>query len=331
MDTKNDGPVPPANISTNTTMRLPGLPGTTNATPLTFSADPASSNQRTTSGIGLNNNGSSLLFGSAPMKMSSSNNNAHDHEGSVSPRPEDLKPMGNFMKARLYSYGGSNSAQVAQRASGLGARPSFKKESETRFASQPGIPGGGGGADGADGAAGSDRSSFIARRPSPSTKPSAATNLYGRRGGRRLKNERHEEEKKNDNNLKESSFTTFAPPTLKGAQQHLPRSELDVPLGMADSNPDIALETYRLQSDGQSETFIPSDERKHATINSTTMGGDAGDARGNEMNMKSTTRGELLRQAQNFKTFMEIMEEHPLYEMPYGDSFLYLKSVSGST
>ena len=43
-----------------------------------------------------------------------------------------------------------------------------------------------------------------------------------------------------------------------------------------------------------------------------------------------TARGELLRKAQNFKTFMEIMEEDPKFDMPYGDSFLYLSSRDGN-
>ena len=44
-----------------------------------------------------------------------------------------------------------------------------------------------------------------------------------------------------------------------------------------------------------------------------------------------TKRGELLKRAQEFKTFMQIMEEHPLYDLPYGDSFLYLHSTNGSS
>ena len=47
--------------------------------------------------------------------------------------------------------------------------------------------------------------------------------------------------------------------------------------------------------------------------------------------MDMTKRGDLLRKAQQFKTFMQIMEEHPLYDLPYGDSFLYLHSIDGSS
>ena len=42
-------------------------------------------------------------------------------------------------------------------------------------------------------------------------------------------------------------------------------------------------------------------------------------------------RRQLLKQAHEFKTFMETAEEDPLFEMPYGDSFLYLKTETGCT
>ena len=306
-------PIPP----TNPSLRLPGLPTSSRSRP-------------------------SALLSATPSTATSTNQNVINDDQPISPRPEDLKPMGNVMKARLYSYGGSNSMQVAQRASGLGTRPLFKKENSTRPPTDVGYsnskidePWG------AYPNASSQKQqqqqqrqrrtnnnnkngSFIARRPSPSGKSMQSANLYSKRGGRRLRSDRSTTDDRDDgrtdgtdrnDNLHASlSAVTFASnlaETINGPEYN---GGLNVPYGMADSNPDAALLTY---NNAQFESYKEEEEENKT-------GGQKGEH-------KSTTRGDLLRQAQNFKTFMEIMEEHPLYEMPYGDSFLYLKSRSGST
>mgnify|MGYP001252124491 FL=1 len=312
-------PIPP----TNPSLRLPGLPTSSRSRPSALlSATPSSQQNITTA--------------------TSTNQNVINDDQPISPRPEDLKPMGNVMKARLYSYGGSNSMQVAQRASGLGTRPLFKKENSTRPPTDVGYsnskidePWG------AYPNASSQKQqqqqqrqrrtnnnnkngSFIARRPSPSGKSMQSANLYSKRGGRRLRSDRSTTDDRDDgrtdgtdrnDNLHASlSAVTFASnleETINGPEYN---GGLNVPYGMADSNPDAALLTY---NNAQFESYKEEEEENKT-------GGQKGEH-------KSTTRGDLLRQAQNFKTFMEIMEEHPLYEMPYGDSFLYLKSRSGST
>ena len=312
-------PIPP----TNPSLRLPGLPTSSRSRPSALlSATPSSQQNSTTA--------------------TSTNQNVINDDQPISPRPEDLKPMGNVMKARLYSYGGSNSMQVAQRASGLGTRPLFKKENSTRPPTDVGYsnskidePWG------AYPNASSQKQqqqqqrqrrtnnnnkngSFIARRPSPSGKSMQSANLYSKRGGRRLRSDRSTTDDRDDgrtdgtdrnDNLHASlSAVTFASnleETINGPEYN---GGLNVPYGMADSNPDAALLTY---NNAQFESYKEEEEENKT-------GGQKGEH-------KSTTRGDLLRQAQNFKTFMEIMEEHPLYEMPYGDSFLYLKSRSGST
>ena len=312
-------PIPP----TNPSLRLPGLPTSSRSRPSALlSATPSSQQNSSTA--------------------TSTNQNVINDDQPISPRPEDLKPMGNVMKARLYSYGGSNSMQVAQRASGLGTRPLFKKENSTRPPTDVGYsnskidePWG------AYPNASSQKQqqqqqrqrrtnnnnkngSFIARRPSPSGKSMQSANLYSKRGGRRLRSDRSTTDDRDDgrtdgtdrnDNLHASlSAVTFASnleETINGPEYN---GGLNVPYGMADSNPDAALLTY---NNAQFESYKEEEEENKT-------GGQKGEH-------KSTTRGDLLRQAQNFKTFMEIMEEHPLYEMPYGDSFLYLKSRSGST
>ena len=312
-------PIPP----TNSSLRLPGLPTSSRSRPSALlSATPSSQQNSSTA--------------------TSTNQNVINDDQPISPRPEDLKPMGNVMKARLYSYGGSNSMQVAQRASGLGTRPLFKKENSTRPPTDVGYsnskidePWG------AYPNASSQKQqqqqqrqrrtnnnnkngSFIARRPSPSGKSMQSANLYSKRGGRRLRSDRSTTDDRDDgrtdgtdrnDNLHASlSAVTFASnleETINGPEYN---GGLNVPYGMADSNPDAALLTY---NNAQFESYKEEEEENKT-------GGQKGEH-------KSTTRGDLLRQAQNFKTFMEIMEEHPLYEMPYGDSFLYLKSRSGST
>ena len=313
-------PIPP----TNPSLRLPGLPTSSRSRPSALlSATPSSQQNSSTA--------------------TSTNQNVINDDQPISPRPEDLKPMGNVMKARLYSYGGSNSMQVAQRASGLGTRPLFKKENSTRPPTDVGYsnskidePWG------AYPNASSQKKqqqqqqrqrrtnnnnkngSFIARRPSPSGKSMQSANLYSKRGGRRLRSDRSTTDDRDDgrtdgtdrnDNLHASlSAVTFASnleETINGPEYN---GGLNVPYGMADSNPDAALLTY---NNAQFESYKEEEEENKT-------GGQKGEH-------KSTTRGDLLRQAQNFKTFMEIMEEHPLYEMPYGDSFLYLKSRSGST
>ena len=313
-------PIPP----TNPSLRLPGLPTSSRSRPSALLSATPSSQQN--------------IFSTA----TSTNQNVINDDQPISPRPEDLKPMGNVMKARLYSYGGSNSMQVAQRASGLGTRPLFKKENSTRPPTDVGYsnskidePWG------AYPNASSQKQqqqqqrqrrtnnnnkngSFIARRPSPSGKSMQSANLYSKRGGRRLRSDRSTTDDRDDgrtdgtdrnDNLHASlSAVTFASnleETINGPEYN---GGLNVPYGMADSNPDAALLTY---NNAQFESYKEEEEENKT-------GGQKGEH-------KSTTRGDLLRQAQNFKTFMEIMEEHPLYEMPYGDSFLYLKSRSGST
>ena len=312
-------PIPP----TNPSLRLPGLPTSSRSRPSALLSATPSSQQN--------------IF-----SATSTNQNVINDDQPISPRPEDLKPMGNVMKARLYSYGGSNSMQVAQRASGLGTRPLFKKENSTRPPTDVGYsnskidePWG------AYPNASSQKQqqqqqrqrrtnnnnkngSFIARRPSPSGKSMQSANLYSKRGGRRLRSDRSTTDDRDDgrtdgtdrnDNLHASlSAVTFASnleETINGPEYN---GGLNVPYGMADSNPDAALLTY---NNAQFESYKEEEEENKT-------GGQKGEH-------KSTTRGDLLRQAQNFKTFMEIMEEHPLYEMPYGDSFLYLKSRSGST
>jgi len=312
-------PIPP----TNPSLRLPGLPTSSRSRPSALLSATPSSQQNSFS-------------------ATSTNQNVINDDQPISPRPEDLKPMGNVMKARLYSYGGSNSMQVAQRASGLGTRPLFKKENSTRPPTDVGYsnskidePWG------AYPNASSQKQqqqqqrqrrtnnnnkngSFIARRPSPSGKSMQSANLYSKRGGRRLRSDRSTTDDRDDgrtdgtdrnDNLHASlSAVTFASnleETINGPEYN---GGLNVPYGMADSNPDAALLTY---NNAQFESYKEEEEENKT-------GGQKGEH-------KSTTRGDLLRQAQNFKTFMEIMEEHPLYEMPYGDSFLYLKSRSGST
>lgn len=312
-------PIPP----TNPSLRLPGLPTSSRSRPSALLSATPSSQQNSCS-------------------ATSTNQNVINDDQPISPRPEDLKPMGNVMKARLYSYGGSNSMQVAQRASGLGTRPLFKKENSTRPPTDVGYsnskidePWG------AYPNASSQKQqqqqqrqrrtnnnnkngSFIARRPSPSGKSMQSANLYSKRGGRRLRSDRSTTDDRDDgrtdgtdrnDNLHASlSAVTFASnleETINGPEYN---GGLNVPYGMADSNPDAALLTY---NNAQFESYKEEEEENKT-------GGQKGEH-------KSTTRGDLLRQAQNFKTFMEIMEEHPLYEMPYGDSFLYLKSRSGST
>ena len=313
-------PIPP----TNPSLRLPGLPTSSRSRPSALLSATPSSQQNSSA--------------------TSTNQNVINDDQPISPRPEDLKPMGNVMKARLYSYGGSNSMQVAQRASGLGTRPLFKKENSTRPPTDVGYsnskidePWG------AYPNASSQKQqqqqqqqrqrrtnnnnkngSFIARRPSPSGKSMQSANLYSKRGGRRLRSDRSTTDDRDDgrtdgtdrnDNLHASlSAVTFASnleETINGPEYN---GGLNVPYGMADSNPDAALLTY---NNAQFESYKEEEEENKT-------GGQKGEH-------KSTTRGDLLRQAQNFKTFMEIMEEHPLYEMPYGDSFLYLKSRSGST
>ena len=312
-------PIPP----TNPSLRLPGLPTSSRSRPSALLSATPSSQQNI-------------------LSATSTNQNVINDDQPISPRPEDLKPMGNVMKARLYSYGGSNSMQVAQRASGLGTRPLFKKENSTRPPTDVGYsnskidePWG------AYPNASSQKQqqqqqrqrrtnnnnkngSFIARRPSPSGKSMQSANLYSKRGGRRLRSDRSTTDDRDDgrtdgtdrnDNLHASlSAVTFASnleETINGPEYN---GGLNVPYGMADSNPDAALLTY---NNAQFESYKEEEEENKT-------GGQKGEH-------KSTTRGDLLRQAQNFKTFMEIMEEHPLYEMPYGDSFLYLKSRSGST
>tara|TARA_B100000795_G_C22784120_1_gene433744 strand:+ start:103 stop:1053 length:951 start_codon:yes stop_codon:yes gene_type:complete len=312
-------PIPP----TNPSLRLPGLPTSSRSRPSALLSATPSSQQNS-------------------FTATSTNQNVINDDQPISPRPEDLKPMGNVMKARLYSYGGSNSMQVAQRASGLGTRPLFKKENSTRPPTDVGYsnskidePWG------AYPNASSQKQqqqqqrqrrtnnnnkngSFIARRPSPSGKSMQSANLYSKRGGRRLRSDRSTTDDRDDgrtdgtdrnDNLHASlSAVTFASnleETINGPEYN---GGLNVPYGMADSNPDAALLTY---NNAQFESYKEEEEENKT-------GGQKGEH-------KSTTRGDLLRQAQNFKTFMEIMEEHPLYEMPYGDSFLYLKSRSGST
>ena len=88
---------------------------------------------------------------------------------------------------------------------------------------------------------------------------------------------------------------------------------------MSDSNPNIALEDYRYQHTSGAKEEYEIKYKEKEDIKST------GTIIDHQHTRQSITRGDLLQQAQHFKTFMEIMEEHPLYEMPYGDSFLYLK------
>ena len=76
---------------------------------------------------------------------------------------------------------------------------------------------------------------------------------------------------------------------------------------------------------GNLVSFHGNKEEKHVDDNSDIV------VRRNDTPLNMTKRGDLLRKAKVFKTFMEIMEEHPLFDLPYGDSFLYLKSVSGSS
>ena len=322
MDSKTDGVAP----ITATTVRLPGLSTSSRRRPGALSESNAQRPDYTA--------GSDITTATSTSTTTTTTTNTnHNEDEPVSPRPEDLKPMRNFMKARLYSYGGSNSTQLAQQASGLGARRALRKENGSRPAAststyskvdepwgaypvkqRTSLANGNHGGN-------ANNSAFIARRPSPSGKSMASANFYAKRGGRRLRTDRSITKQEEDLRTSSSSVT-FAPPPppqTRGPESS-GASGLDVPYGMADSNPDAALENYRRGG-------VAADDYQYKEAEE-----EDGEKREEQhAEDKSTTRGDLLRQAQHFKTFMEIMEEHPLYEMPYGDSFLYLKSISGST
>ena len=246
---------------------------------------------------------------SSILLIQSTMTNGDTAEDSYSPRPEELKPMGNLMNARLYSRGGSNSVQVAQRASGLGARSSTNTTKTMKSQNK-----GGGRNNQPWGAYPSNdlsrnNSSFIAHRPSPSKKSIMASgSLYTKRSGRRLRTTQ----------TKQSVPGSASPPPPPQTDA-VNYNGLDVPYGMSDSNPNIALEDYRYQNTSGTTEEYEIKYKEKEDVKST------GTITDHQHTRKSITRGDLLRQAQHFKTFMEIMEEHPLYEMPYGDSFLYLK------
>ena len=230
------------------------------------------------------------------------------------------------MKSRLYSYGGSNSGVVASRAVGMrvqrGGRSGRRENDGGKAAEMRGPSGVMRFEDGSrtSSTVSSGGGSFVARRPSPSGKPAKGTSKYSRRGGRRLRGQ--------------------------GSGDPAPLG-LDVPLGMADSNPDAALASYQNQmrldsskrrdeedrGNKQEDDWRGQQQQQQQQQQQTLHGGGSAAAQMSSVFglVGGSTRGDLLRQAQQFKTFMEIMEESPLYELPYGDSFLYLQSVSGST
>jgi hypothetical protein len=243
----------------------------------------------------------------------SSNNNTkvnvpggrNNMDDNYSPRPEDLEPMKGIMNTRLYNSGGSNSVQVAQRASGLGSRPTIVGKKNNRQKKKKNASGGSTIQNVSIGGF-----SFVARRPSTSTKVTSNGGYYAKRSsGRRLKNRNNVDSKLNTQSTDSAYDLLSPPPPLPQTDEGL--NGLDVPYGMSDSNPNVALHTYHGKRDEYGE--IKDDNNNGSAITTD-----------HQHTRKSITRGDLLRQAQHFKTFMEIMEEHPLYEMPYGDSFLYL-------
>ena len=326
----------PAPNSKPTIPSLPGLSGLTTASSdrrLESSTDPSSTPHGKTSAT-ISLNPATGIQTIQPPPQQHQHHRSNNSDNPTSPRPEDLQPMGNIMKARLYSYGGSNSVQVAQRASGLGARPSIKNATHRASDTANEQPWG---AYPTDLTQGSASSSFIARRPSPSKKSMLSVNLYTKRSsGRRLR--KTTVQTTTPQEIDTSPSVTFASspipsplpsPSLHTKTSDFTRSGLDVPHGMSDSNPNVALENYHQHGSEKQDYETKEDEDgdgdNHNNNTSTATATD------HQHTRKSITRGDLLRQAQHFKTFMEIMEEHPLYEMPYGDSFLYLKSISGST